>query len=125
MAQDHITIDIPEALWLSSNMRPHWAEKARKTAALRQLARLRARTLRTFQVAHCTAFIAYSRAGRADPANAAPTVKALIDGVVDAHRLPDDDHKHLIGPDYRRDPNTGVKGLHRVRLVFTDQQIDF
>ena len=30
-----------------------------------------------------------------------PTLKALVDGLVDAHLIPDDDWKHLIGPDVR------------------------
>lgn len=118
----HIDIDIPDHLWMSANDRMHWRRKADRTKALRTLAFTHARQLHRLQVAHCTAFISYPRGGRADPANAAPTVKALIDGCVDALLIPDDDHHHLIGPDYRRaDTNTGIKGLHRVRLEFTDQ----
>lgn len=31
-----------------------------------------------------------------------------------------DDHEHLLGPDYRRDPATGVTGLWRVRIVLEE-----
>jgi hypothetical protein len=47
---------------------------------------------------HVAAFIGYPRNGKADPANAAPTVKALIDGMVDAGVWPDDDSTYVIGP---------------------------
>lgn len=36
-----------------------------------------------------------------------------------------DDHEHVIGPDYRRDPDTKTKGLHQVRIVITDQHVPF
>ena len=39
--------------------------------------------------------------GRWDPANWYPTAKAVLDGMVQAGMLPDDDHKHVIGPDMR------------------------
>ena len=41
---------------------------------------------------------------RKDPANAYPTIKACVDGLVLARVLPDDDAKHLDGPDMRLGP---------------------
>jgi hypothetical protein len=41
------------------------------------------------------------RRGRYDPNNLWPTVKAVVDGFVDAGLLADDDHLHVIGPDMR------------------------
>ena len=32
-----ITVDIPREWWLSSNQRLHWAAKAKRTAAIREL----------------------------------------------------------------------------------------
>ncbi len=40
--------------------------------------------------------------GHHDPSNYAPTAKAAVDGLVRAGLLPDDNWKHLIGPDMRR-----------------------
>lgn len=37
-----------------------------------------------------------------DPANYYPTAKAAVDGAVKAGLVPDDDWKHVIGPDMRR-----------------------
>jgi crossover junction endodeoxyribonuclease RusA len=116
-----ITLDLDRTLWMSSNMRLHWAVKASRTKRLREMAAIEAWSLAPFKVrARAVAFIGYPRNGRADPANAAPTVKALIDGLVDGGVLADDDHEHLLGPDYRRDPATGVTGLWRVRIVLEE-----
>ena len=117
-----LTVDIPRDLWLSHNQRLHWAEKARRTRALRLLAYSKAGSVGRQGVSHVAAFIAYPRGGKADPANAA-VVKPLIDGMVDAGVWTDDDSTHVIGPTYLRDPSTGVAGLYRVRLVLTPQEV--
>lgn len=119
-----LTITIPAALWLSANQRLHWAPKAKRTKAIRQLGWHAAvgADLPTRDVDHVAAFIGYPRNGKADPANAAPTVKALIDGMVDAGVWPDDDSTHVLGPTYLRDPKT-TDGTYSVRLVLTDQEI--
>ena len=41
------------------------------------------------------------RRGRYDPNNLWPTIKACVDGLVDAGLIADDDHTHVIGPDMR------------------------
>jgi len=125
-----LTFTIPANLWLSANDRRHWADKAKRTRTLREMGQLGA----TAQIAeshksirhgttHIAAFIGYPRNGKADPANAAPTVKALIDGMVDAGVWPDDDSTHVIGPTYLRDKASGQAGIHTVRLVLTPQEI--
>jgi crossover junction endodeoxyribonuclease RusA len=116
-----VTFDVPKALWMTANGRIHWAVRAKRTKILRELAALKGWNLEPFTTrARAVAHISYPRNGRADPANAAPTVKALIDGLVDGGVLADDDHEHLLGPDYRRDPATGVTGLWRVRIVLEE-----
>jgi hypothetical protein len=111
-------------LWMSANDRMHWAPKAKRTKALRQLGYTVAmrEPVGAFDTCHVAAFIGYTRNGTADPANAAPTVKALIDGLTDAGVWPDDDSVHVIGPTYLRDPKTG-DGTYSVRLVLTEQEI--
>lgn len=123
-SRNTIVVPVSDAEWMSSNDRRHWAATAKRTRALRTKSALLARTLTPVKgVALVTAFIAYPRAGRADPGNAAPTVKAILDGITDARIWVDDDHEHVIGPDYRRDPDTKTKGLHQVRIVITDQHV--
>ena len=69
------------------------------------------------------ATVHYRTAVRADPANAQPTLKALIDGCTDAGIWVDDDSTHLIGPDPRRGCNLpGLRpGEHRVVLTITPE----
>lgn len=90
--------------------------------------RLAASTVRQYGfepvgTAHVAAFIGYLRKGTADPSNAAPTVKALIDGLTDAGLWPDDDSTHVIGPTYLRDPKSPTPGHYTVRLVLTSQEV--
>jgi hypothetical protein len=44
-------------------------------------------------------------------------IKPLVDGMVDARLLPDDDDDHLVGPDVRRDPE---RGPHRITVDVYD-----
>lgn len=118
-----LTFDIPKTLWLSLNQRLHWAEKSRRTKALRSLGYATAGSTGRHGTSHVAAFIGYPRAGKADPANSAPTIKALVDGLVDAGVWADDDSTQVIGPTYLRDPSSGQAGVYRVRLVITEQEV--
>lgn len=108
--------------WLTANGRYHWAKKAERTRSLRFQASVAGELCHEHYTrpVHVTAHIGYPTNGKADPANAAPTVKALIDGLVDAGVFVDDDHTHLIGPDYRRDTVKAPRGFHTVRLVIEE-----
>jgi len=66
---------------------------------------------------HIFAHIWKPRAGRYDPNNLWPTVKAVVDGVVEAGFIVDDDHLHVVGPDMRH----GGKGP--AALVLTIREI--
>lgn len=120
-----VTFTIPADMWLSANQRLHWAPKAKRTAYLRALGKHGAGLawMPAFDVTHVAAFIGYLRNGTADPANAAPTIKALVDGMTDAGVWPDDDSTHVIGPTYLRDPKSPTPGHYTVRLVLTPQEI--
>lgn len=55
---------------------------------------------------------------RRDVSNLYPYVaKPIVDGLVDARILPDDDDLHLIGPDLRRDHDAGP---HRITVTIHD-----
>lgn len=121
-----ITIPISDTEWLTANGRYHWAEKAKRTKALRAKTRLLARQLTPCtSPVHVTAFVAYPRGGRVDVHNAMPSVKPCIDGLVDAGILVDDSTTYLLGPDMRVDIPTKTKGLHELRLVITPQHTPF
>lgn len=109
MTGQSLIIPVPPGEWISANGRLHWAARARRTRRLRGRACWLARHHRLAPAgvqARVIATITYPRPGRADPANSAPTVKAIVDGLTDAGVWPDDDSRHVIGPDYRRGPGT-------------------
>lgn len=121
------TVRVADSLWMSANDRHHWAERSKRTKALRTLGHMAARAdgIHDLGPTLVVAHIGYPRAGKADPANAAPTVKALVDGFVDAGVWPDDDSTHVYGPLYLRDKPSGEKGIHTVRFTFTAQEVPF
>ena len=124
-----ILFTIPDNEWLSANDRyGHWGMKSRKTAALRERAKyqslnaLRKGTLKpAYGRVRVTAGIQY-RAGRADPANAYPTIKALIDGMTDAGVWEDDSAKYLVGPDMRRVAGRPPKGTHTIAIMIEEMR---
>ena len=123
-----ICLEIPDSLWLQSNgTQPHWKTRGDMVKGLQLMAINAAREAKTRRYTHArvTAFIQYRTNGRADPNNAHPTTKALIDGLVHAGVFPDDDDTHVLGPDHRREKGRAPKGTHRVRLVITDQEVTF
>ena len=114
-------LDIPATEVLTSNQRLHWGERARRTRALRWRATLayRAAGKPRLEAAHCVARLTYRDRRRRDDHNITPTLKACVDGVVAAGLLPDDDHKHLVGPDIRvTEPDRDQAGYLRVELRF-------
>ncbi|WP_130865831.1 RusA family crossover junction endodeoxyribonuclease [Acidipropionibacterium timonense] len=60
------------------------------------------------------------RPGRADPNNATPTLKAIIDGMTDAGVWPDDSSEYVLGPDPRRDPIPPPTGYHTVTIALQE-----
>lgn len=103
----------------------YWDPEGPRKRQLKQRARITGLNWRNqngiqapaFDHVRVVAWIAYPpRVKRADPGNLSHTIKPLIDGLTLAGLWPDDDSEHLIGPDYRRDPTTGIQGLWRVRL---------
>lgn len=88
--------------WINSNQRHHRMAVAALTKQWRQAGHDAAKgTPPICTPVRVVAHIYKTRAGRYDPNNLWPTVKAILDGVVDAGVIPDDDHHHVIGPDMR------------------------
>lgn len=112
---------IPANEWLSANHRLHRMEEARRTKLLRhrgqittRAAQLPTRPDRTL----ATILVGYPTARRADPGNAYPTIKAVIDGAVDAGLLPDDNAAHL-ALSIDRDPDKSPPGHYRLTFNLT------
>lgn len=94
-----ITFPPPVRPW-STNDRVHWAQRAELTRLWRNAARLYARVQHSERCAdkagrpvpsYVEVTVPFTRKGRRDPHNYTGTVvKAIVDGLVDAHLWPDD-----------------------------------
>lgn len=105
---------------LTANQRPHWRERHRKTRYLRGVAgdMARARRVPAMRRAQITAWVSWPNRRRRDVHNLMPTLKALVDGLVDAGALPDDSDAHLVGPDPRTRSRLSMpRGPFRVPVV--------
>jgi Holliday junction resolvase RusA-like endonuclease len=96
------------------NDRMHWARKAGITSKWRQAGHMYARRQGVKGLAPSNVKVTFEVSDprrRRDPMNAVPTVKALIDGLVDAGVWPDDnqDWVTVIEPAF-------VKGVGRTRI---------
>lgn len=122
-----LTVKIPKNEWLSSNDRLHWAVKASRTRQLRQRGYFEAHRngLLPMSRAFVSAQVQYSSYRRADPANAYPTVKALVDGLIDFGVLTDDDSKHLPAMTFRRAIGKCKRGWYVITLTLVEQAVDF
>lgn len=98
-----VTVALPHMPYLNSNDRPHWRTRARKTKAIREAAAWATRALRQAPMAavEITAVVHPKTNRRFDPHNLQPTVKAAIDGIVDAQLIADDDSSRLVSVAFR------------------------
>lgn len=106
-------IEVPQADMLSLNDRADRRAQSSRVRALRAQARVMARAARcpSLERARIVAWLRFPDARRRDLHNYMPTLKALVDGLVDAGLLPDDSTAHLQGPDTRGDSRRTVKRL--------------
>jgi crossover junction endodeoxyribonuclease RusA len=118
---------------ISMNARSHWTNTHRQIHALRARGFATMRTASPpaprFYRATCVVYLRFPDKRRRDLQNYHKTLKALIDGFVDAGLLPDDDAKHLTGLEVRTyipgedeavDANIAIgrAGIPKLSLVF-------
>lgn len=97
------TLPILRAYLLTANDKMHWTERSRLTMQLRLWGCLLGREGEGVARLHLTRArvefeFAYPDRRRRDRHNLAPTVKAMMDGLIDAGLLPDDSDRFLDGP---------------------------
>lgn len=99
---DAFTLEITKlADWLNANQKPHWAKQNKLAQAWRHGAHIYARQQKApkgLQRARVDVYVWKSSRRRYDPHNLMPTMKPVIDGLVDYGLLPDDSHEFLEGP---------------------------
>lgn len=100
--------------WLSMNQRLHWAPKAERVRQWRALARFTAQQAKLptrLENVHITAHVHKTDRRSYDVHNLLPTMKAVIDGLVDYGLVDDDDNSRLTGPDMRHGEKQDQAGI--------------
>ena len=119
-----IHLAISREVLLTSNQRSHWAEKARKTKVIRDMAWIMSTHPKRehLATATCDVVVTWPYKRRRDAESIAPTAKAAIDGCVDAGLLTDDSDRYLKKVSYSNAEVTHkVPGLAcYVQLTFTE-----
>lgn len=110
-----VRIDVSSVDWqktrLSMNDRLDKHTRARRTRWWRQAAALAGRNVPGLEWGRVVIFFRFPTNHRREVNNLMPTSKAIVDGLVDAGVFPDDNDKHVLGPDNRRE---SVNGPHQV-----------
>lgn len=104
MSERSWSLEIPKAdRWLSANQRGRPLWMASTVKVWRDAAHVHARAARLPQLgrAHILAELYFGDRRRRDVHNYYPTLKAVVDGLVDYGLLPDDADDYLTGPDLR------------------------
>jgi crossover junction endodeoxyribonuclease RusA len=91
--------------WINTNGRDHWRVRNQRTQLWRNAARTYARQakLPRSRIPHIAieALLHFRDNRRRDAHNYMPTLKAIVDGLVDHGLIRDDSTGHLTGPDIR------------------------
>ena len=80
---------------LTLNQRMHWAVKSRLTKEVRLIAKLKARHIPDLEKCSVELVWYVNTKHRRDTINPMLTLKALVDGLVDAEVIPDDSHEYV------------------------------
>jgi len=105
-----LTISAP-AKWLNANDRVDLRRQTPDRRAWRDAGRVYAMQakLPRLERAHLVAELRFADDRRRDVHNLYPSIKALVDGLIDYGLLPDDNHRHLVGPDLRYGPKVAKR----------------
>ena len=99
MTVQEISLTVPANLVISSNRRSEiWKRKGLKDVVKPQALVLAKKHLTPVDSATVYVGITKGNKNAYDPANLTDTFKPAIDGIVAAGILPDDSHKHVLGP---------------------------
>lgn len=99
------TLAIPaDEWWINSNYRNGWRRAALLTKSWREQAHWMAKAEKLptgLEKIHIVATFQFRDKRRRDVHNLMPTLKAVVDGLVDYGLIPDDSTTYLTGPDLR------------------------
>jgi len=105
---------------LTENQRLHHYARNTRVQSIRTVARQTAVVTRAprLERARLDVGVAFPDRRRRDTHNLMPTVKAVVDGLVDARLLPDDSWRHLSGPRLERAPEVSPRRLGQRTFTF-------
>lgn len=103
MTDFHYELVMVARPWLTANQRGSWQRSHRLISDWRTQAAWVAKAHRVppLVAARVVVELRFITTRRRDPANWAPTGKAIVDGLVDAGVFADDDAGRVVGPDMR------------------------
>ena len=95
-------LELPKlADWLNLNVNLHWVPRNKRVQAWRHGAHIMSRQAKLpkgLQRVEVDAYVWKNSRRQYDPHNLMPTLKPVIDGLVDYGLIPDDNTTHLAGP---------------------------
>lgn len=95
-------LELPKlADWLNLNVNLHWAPRNKRVQAWRHGAHIMSRQAnlpKGLQRVRIDAYVWKSSKRAYDPHNLMPTLKPVVDGLVDYGLIPDDNTTHVAGP---------------------------
>lgn len=118
MSSYHISFP-PGTPLISANSRDHWTKTAKLTKSLREMACALARTKRIPPLERVKIRAIYFPPNhrRRDMSNLFPSVKAAVDGIVDAKVLRDDSDKFVVSLELVRGEGIVKNGLLVIELT--------
>jgi hypothetical protein len=124
---ESFTLYIHKGYILNANQRLHWAPEAERKKVLRQLGNLQHRTLPKWtQRVKIDAYVSYPARQPRDVANLHPTMKTVLDGLVDGGKgiLPDDNDSYVSGPFlHPSGEKSGRKDWYRFDVTITELDV--
>lgn len=126
-----IDLAISKPLWWTQNRRSRsWAVPYRRKKLVKTMSLLTFRNLINsgklqkpeHWPVHVTAIIHPLTHGRFDPENAAPMVKAILDGITQSGYWPDDNAEYVLGPDYRLGEPSTEKDVYHITIRIEEEE---
>jgi Holliday junction resolvase RusA-like endonuclease len=115
-------VELPIGMQLiNANDRDHWRKSAGKTATIRSVARGQAKGIPRLGKVKIKVIYYAPDNRRRDTTNLFPSVKAAVDGIVDAGVLKDDSDKFVVGYEILRGSYNIPKGQLTIEIIEVDE----
>lgn len=109
---------------MNANDRVHWSKRANATATIRSVARGQAKGIPRLQRVKIRAIYKAPDNRRRDVSNLFPSVKAAVDGLVDAGVLQDDNDRYVKSLEMTRSPDNVRGGQLIIEIIDLDEVKD-